>query len=163
MRPFNRLPIASLVCLSLLLAGCGHGPRLNVCASDPARSQFECSLPSTLFHHPKPTTLSFDQSGGYVVYPPLSIQALYNYCAARSNPSTQAPQFTSCISAPGLGGLECRAVACTLIHAGGGVACKAGDPSLVPWSATENFIGFSPTDNATLAAYCNVAITEIEL
>lgn len=153
----RRLQIFSPSCLSLLallMAGCSSGPRLNVCISD--ATQFHCQKPSSLFHHPSPTLLAFSASGGYSVYPALSAQAIYNYCAARKVASTQPPVFTACVSDPASGGLDCRAETCSIVTGGGGATCWGTTTASVPFAQTENYLALSPTDNATLFAYCNV-------
>lgn len=155
MRP-NKLLTFLAICLSL--AGCSHGPRLNVCVSNPPQSEFECSLPSSFWHHPKATVLPYTESDGYVVYSPLSIEAVYDYCAARAEAATQAPLFESCEADPSAFGLRCAPKICEVISAGSGLTCSTGATFFVPWSDTENYIGLSPADNQTLLDYCNIKV-----
>lgn len=150
---------ASLSCL----ASCGHGPILNVCASDPALSQFECSKPKTIFHKPKSTVLPYAASSGYFVYPVDSARAVLDYCAARAVASTQAPVFVVCESSPKQGGLNCQLESCKLIPQGQGISCAPGGPEyFVPYSSTENWVGLSPLDNGTFFAYCNISVALVQ-
>lgn len=143
-----------LVCLN----SCGHGPLLVVCASDPANDQFDCSTRATLFHKATTSTLTYPESVGYYVYPPASAQSLLDYCAARHDVTTQAPDIAACISTGSL--LDCINYHCAIIPQGGGISCSPihGTDSAVLFSASENYVAFSPADDRTLMDYCNIEI-----
>jgi hypothetical protein len=158
---FKRSPIAWVIFLSLpILGSCAHGPQLNVCASNPALSEFECQRPSTLFHHPKPTSLPYAQTKGMQVYPPESFLAIEDYCVARHDPATQAPNFWACEADPENGGVGCSLLTCEVIPQGAGLTCHPSptNPVWVPWAQTENYIGLSAIDRDTLFAFCNIKV-----
>jgi hypothetical protein len=122
----------------------------------------DCQLPSSLFHHPKPTSLSYAQSDGYAAYPPNDTLAIYSYCAARMQSTTQAPNFYRCTSLPAQGGFECELQGCLLIPAGQGMTCTpvSGTSYFIPYGLAQGYMALSPTDNTGLYAFCNISESE---
>lgn len=148
--------ILSLLLLGnfLLSVGCSHGPQVNVGVSNPALNEFQMS-------NPKGKTIApvlYKDTQDWWVYPPLSDQALFDYCAARKDPTTQAPSFDACRSDVDKGTFDCQSYDCKIIPEGQGIACVPGDAYAVPFENSDNFVGFNQADNATLLSFCNVTL-----
>jgi hypothetical protein len=67
----RQLILAGLV---VLLAGCGHGPVVTVCVSDPAKGGFDC-----IDHDQKAFFLKYEDSENYVAMPPDDLKTLLDY------------------------------------------------------------------------------------
>lgn len=146
-----RHKIYLILFLGFLINGCGTGLKVITWVSNPAGNDF---VGPTVSHH-TPSTLPYSRTQGYAVYPPQSAQALLNYCEARHEPTTQAPDFDACIS-NGKTGINCIYYTCSIIPAGQGIACTSRPVYEIDFADTDNFVGFSPSDNQTLLDYCNV-------
>ena len=139
----------------LLLSGCGHkGPKVTVWVSDPANAkEFVTSVKG------KVVTLPYSESGGYSVFPPQSAQAVLNYCAARNQAGTAAPEFTSCLSIPAQSGFICHAESCVINATQNGMICSALAPkTAVSYADSDQYVSLSPADAVTLLAYCNIKL-----
>lgn len=68
--------IFGLLCVAGLffLTGCGHGPRLTICVSDPSSSGFQCHGKDG-----KDFLLKYDASENYIALSPDDAEALFNY------------------------------------------------------------------------------------
>lgn len=142
-----------LSCLLVSLAGCSHGPKVNVCVSN--TQEFICSNKVS----GKAETIAFDASAGMYVYPPQSEQALLDYCAARTQSGTAAPQFAQCVSEPTQGGFLCQEEECQLNGTQNGALCSpTGSEFVVTYESSNDYIALSPADNTTILAYCNVTL-----
>jgi hypothetical protein len=64
-----------LVAFSLLLFGCGSGPKIDICVSDPANSGFQC-----VNKKGKSYFLPYDQSSNWLALSPDDAELLFNYC-----------------------------------------------------------------------------------
>jgi hypothetical protein len=148
-----RLYSLFLTCSLIFLANCGHGPKLNLCESDVANSRLDCSLSGA-----KPTSIPYAQSEGYLFYPGTSLQAVYDYCSARAEVTTQAPTLERCVGHAVSGTLTCAEVDCQLITDGDGVTCTLAPTRGMAYSATDKDFALSPSDEKTLLDYCNVKL-----
>ena len=149
-----KILLASFI-LCLLISGCSHGPQVTVCPSNPSAGAFICSDSKG----PQPNIL-YANSAGYKVYPGSSLQNLTNYCDARSTAGTAAPQFDLCTADPGDGGLDCEVATCQINAAQNGALCSLSAPYFIAWADSANAVAFSPPDNTTLLAFCNVTIED---
>ena len=144
-----RLRIFQILSITFLISGCGTGLKVTTWISNPANGDF---VGPTVNH--VMSTLPYGESVGYAVYPPQSAQNLLDYCNARHEPTTQAPNYDGCVSQGG-SGIFCTSYVCSLIPAGQGISCQAQKNYLLSFSDTNNFVAFSPSDNQALKDYCN--------
>jgi hypothetical protein len=151
----NLLLKLSVILSSLYFASCGGGLNVRPCISDPTTSQYTCKDSSG-----NVTNVGYYNSSGYAAYTPVDEQTLDNYCAARNQSGTQAPDFTACITDISSTGLDCYEMACTLNVEQNGISCvPVGPKQLVLWTNSNDYIAFSPADNTALLDYCNIKIT----
>lgn len=62
-----------LLALSLI-SSCAHGPKLDVCLSDPAKAQFDC-----IDKQKKAYVVPFEKTDNYVCMPPNDYEILLDY------------------------------------------------------------------------------------
>ena len=146
-----------LILLAFLvsLSNCSHGLNVAVCLPNPSEGLFKCSTKKD-----KVSTVTFANSSGYAGYSALSYQNLLNYCADREVSGVPIPKFDSCISSPSSGGFNCKVQTCKMNSELNGIDCIGSAPFTVPYSATNNFISLSPSDNDTVLAFCNISIED---
>ncbi len=141
--------------LILSLNACAHGPKVEICVSDPFNSDYNCSD-----WKGRSRTLNFYDSKGYAVYSPDSYQHLLNYCTKRNTPGTQAPQFNYCIANPDKHGFDCLSQKCELNAQNNGAICTATDSYFLDYADSEDFLATSQPDNTTLMDYCNLTMNK---
>ena len=147
----NWLP---LLVIFLSFSACSHGPKLNICISN-GQSEFDCNTSKG-----KESTVSFEDSTGYFVYPSTSLQSALNYCASRKVSGTPPPQFDQCVSSYADGGMNCVHEECSINPESDGVNCIPNGEYFVSFLDSDNFVALSESDKVTLAAYCNINFTE---
>lgn len=71
-----------LSALAILLAGCKEGPKIWVCASYPEDGGFRC------YHSERREFMDvpYEESRGYIAFPPDDAETLLNFCQLRKNP-----------------------------------------------------------------------------
>jgi hypothetical protein len=69
----------SFVAVSFSLLGCGSGPKVTVCISDPQNGGFQC-----VTHDDKTIFLAYADSNNYVALPPDHMRSLIEYCGLKS-------------------------------------------------------------------------------
>lgn len=72
--------IALFAVLSFLSVGCGSGPKVTTCISDPGAGGFQCVDPDD-----KVKFLPYPQTGNYVCYSPMDARTLLEACSIKDS------------------------------------------------------------------------------
>jgi hypothetical protein len=142
--------------LLLSFTNCAHGPQVTVCSSYPPTASFNCSNKSGPVAS---VTYAAAAAAGYSAYQPQSEQSLLDYCENRNTQGVEPPQFAKCSIDMAHGGFDCITENCEVNGFQNGLVCTDGASSFVAFSASTNYLAFSPADNQTLIDYCNISLT----
>lgn len=80
----------SFVVLSILLAGCGKGPKVTVCIVDSVNNGFQCVNPKD-----EAFFLPIADADNYVALPPNDMRTLIEYCGLNSREKVAVSQRAS--------------------------------------------------------------------
>lgn len=146
----------TILAASGLLIACAHGPKVAVLYSYPQTSNFA----GYDERQKKDVTISYANSTGLIAYPEQVAHDLFNYASTENDKPVHFNQVTVCVSNYLDNGLDCRLEVCAVLVPEGEKCVEPAQPvhTIVPYSASLNYVGLSATDNETLLAFINVSI-----
>jgi hypothetical protein len=145
-----RLKIFLTLFAILSLSACKRGPQVSTGVFDPTLNQFEESDSKGNVIAPVP----FSAANGYIAFPPLDFQALFNYCETRSQSGIIPPAtITKCTVSSTTGVFNCTQENCTGVYLG--LNCSTVSGIVLKPSDAANYVGFNPSDLLTYTNFCN--------
>lgn len=69
-----------IILLFFFLGGCGSGPKVTICVSDPENNGFQCVDPKK-----KSFFLPYDKSENYIAMSPDDLETVLTYCKSKSS------------------------------------------------------------------------------